>query len=221
MRLPSRRHARARAAFAIVLAAAGIAALFSTAAASSAAKPLQSSMVALEEDIAPALDTDSAQAAQPQLQEILDNVMDPLVAYPTKLHNGVLIPDYTVSQTGFAPRLAASYTMSKDGKTFIFHLRHGVMSCAGNELTSADVVYSFARAKSVSGGAAVGWFLGSVASLFSTAPIQKNATPADKELHGEVVALNKWTVAFHLLNRNELFPRVLTILGSTSGTPRP
>ena len=42
---------------------------------------------------------------------------------------------------------AASYT--KKGLAFTFHLRQGVKSCAGNELTADDVVYTFARAKSV------------------------------------------------------------------------
>jgi len=58
-------------------------------------------------------------------------------------------------QTGdigkFEPDLAEKWDVSKDGRTWTFHLRHGVMvhpwkSNPGYELTSEDVVYSFKSA---------------------------------------------------------------------------
>ena len=117
----------------------------------------------LEEEVAPSIDMDGANGAQPQTQEIIDNLMDPLVTYSTKLKNGILVPNYNISQTQFLPRLAQSYT--KSGQTFTFKLRKGVKSCAGNELTADDVVWTFARAKSVSGASPIAWFLSNTAGV--------------------------------------------------------
>ena len=43
------------------------------------------------------------------------------------------------------PMLANSWTISPDGKTYTFHLRHGVLFHNGAPLTSAEVVWSFQR----------------------------------------------------------------------------
>ncbi len=43
------------------------------------------------------------------------------------------------------PQLAKSWDVSEDGTTFTFNLRKGVKSFYGNELTSADVVWSWDR----------------------------------------------------------------------------
>ena len=43
------------------------------------------------------------------------------------------------------PELAESWTTSNDGMTYTFKLREGVMSHAGNEITSEDVVFSMDR----------------------------------------------------------------------------
>ncbi|MCF7550001.1 ABC transporter substrate-binding protein [Pseudonocardia sp. WMMC193] len=45
----------------------------------------------------------------------------------------------------FEGRLAESYDVSPDGKTVTFHLRKGVMSEHGNELTADDVIWSYER----------------------------------------------------------------------------
>lgn len=44
------------------------------------------------------------------------------------------------------PNLAESWTVSPDGKTYVFKLRRGVKSAWGNEMTADDIVWSFERA---------------------------------------------------------------------------
>ena len=51
---------------------------------------------------------------------------------------------------GFTPLLVDSYTVSPDGKTFIFKLRQGVLFQDGSEMTSADVLASFQRWEALS-----------------------------------------------------------------------
>src|SRR5262249_50251091 len=64
-----------------VLAAAGILAAVATA--SSSGKSAKSNLIVLEEEIAPTIDPDGPNGAQPQTQEMIDNLMDPLVTYHT------------------------------------------------------------------------------------------------------------------------------------------
>ncbi|MGL3198872.1 MULTISPECIES: ABC transporter substrate-binding protein [Curtobacterium] len=70
------------------------------------------------------------------------------------LNAGLIRKKYTPGkQTGtqdqdqydFEGVLAKSYEKSADGKTYTFDLRQGVKSEEGNELTSADVIWSFER----------------------------------------------------------------------------
>jgi peptide/nickel transport system substrate-binding protein len=58
-----------------------------------------------------------------------------------KTASGVLEQDFF----HFEGALAESYEVSPDGLTYIFHLRKGVLSQAGHELTTDDVLYSYDR----------------------------------------------------------------------------
>jgi peptide/nickel transport system substrate-binding protein len=49
------------------------------------------------------------------------------------------------STTKFKPVLATEWTVSKDGKTYRFHIRKGVKFSNGNDLTPSDVEYSIER----------------------------------------------------------------------------
>ena len=55
----------------------------------------------------------------------------------------------TLDPTGVEPNLAESWTVSPDGKTYVFKLRQGVKSPWGNEMTADDIVWSFERAWSI------------------------------------------------------------------------
>lgn len=79
----------------------------------------------------------------------------------------------------FEPFLAESYDTSADGKVFTFHLRQGLLSQQGNELTSADVVWSFQRKFATKGGGMAGYY----------APM---LTDVDRQIQ----AVDKYTVTF-------------------------
>ncbi len=55
----------------------------------------------------------------------------------------VKFPIGKLTQVG--PDVASSWDVSKDGRTFTFHLRHGIKFSSGNTLTADDVLYSFQR----------------------------------------------------------------------------
>ena len=208
---PAPKRGRAALIVLLTLLLAGVAAA-AAAASSSSSGASGSTLIALEEDVAPTLDPDGPNSAHPQTQEIEDNVLEPLVSYHlSKAKNGILIPNYAVGPLGFQPRLATSY--SRKGLTWTFKLRKNVKSCAGNTFTADDVVYTFQHAKAVSSAAPVSWFLGNISGIFTLAPVLPNAKPKDKVLHGEVTKIDPYTVQFKQFTPSELFPRVLTILG--------
>src|SRR5207253_1507290 len=108
------------------------------------------------------------------------------------------------------PRLATSWTHPAPTR-WVFKLRHGVKSCAGNELTADDVVYTFARAKSVSGASNVAWFLGNVAGVLPLDPVTKKTAAAKKLKPSEVRKIDRYTVEVDQYHLNDLFPRMLTL----------
>ncbi len=77
--------------------------------------------------------------------------LDPAVAYDTDswsveraIYNGLL--DYQGFTTQLGPDIAAAMpTISSDGKTYTFTLRHGVKFSNGREVTADDFKYSFER----------------------------------------------------------------------------
>ena len=52
---------------------------------------------------------------------------------------------YPPGSATIEPRIAESYEISEDGKTYTFHLRQGVTFWNGDELTAEDVEYTFQR----------------------------------------------------------------------------
>lgn len=169
-----------------------------------------STLVFLTEDIPAGLDYDGPAAAIATTQTGFVNVMEPLVGYARGPANadGVRVPDFG----RFEGRLAESWRYDRSTLTWTFRLRRGVRSCAGNELTADDVVYTFARAKSVSGAAPIGWFLSSVASIDGfTGDVLSDATK--RRLGPEVRKLDRYTVAIRQSAPNQLFLPALTTFG--------
>lgn len=169
----------------------------------------KSNLAVLTEEVSLSIDPDGTDTASPATQELINNLADPLLTYSTVEKGDVLVPDF--ASTDFTPELAEGWERSEDGLTWTFKLREGVTSCAGNELTSEDVLYTFARAKSVSNATPTGWFIGMVGNLWGLEAISEGATDADKELGSEVVAIDKYTVQFTQTAETDLFPRVLDV----------
>lgn len=167
-------------------------------------------LVVLSDDVPASLNPDGPEAASPATIAGIGNLHDTLIGYPTSLQDGVFIPDYTT----FEGRLAESWEVSEDGLNWTFTLREDVVSCAGNPLTADDVLWTFQRAKSVSGATPIAWFLANAGGVLPLDPVLPDATDEDKALQDtEVAKIDDRTVVFTLQGPNALFPRVLTVFG--------
>ncbi|HEY4926507.1 MAG TPA: ABC transporter substrate-binding protein [Roseiarcus sp.] len=168
-------------------------------------------ILVLSEDVPAGLDSDGPSAAIPTSQSGMVNMLEPLVGYAAASvkEDGVIMPDFS-KPVGL---LAESWTYDPAALTWTFKLREGVKGCTGDTFTSADVIYTFARAKSVSGAAPIGWFLSNVASIkgFTTDVFGKDSKA--KELGDGIVALDDYTVQIKQSQPNALLLPVLAIFG--------
>lgn len=165
-------------------------------------------LIYLAEDVPAGLDWDGPSAAIPIAQFGMEQFYGRLVRYTlSERDDGVLMPDFGQLEG----ELAESW--EQDGLEWTFRLRQGVMSCVGNEMTADDVVWTFARAKSVSGAAPIAWFLLNVASVMTADTLAEDATPADREIADEIEKVDDYTVIIRQFEPNLLFPRVLAIFG--------
>ena len=168
-------------------------------------------LLMLAEDVPAGLNYDGPSAAVPASQQGMVNLMEPLVSYGGGATNdsGVVVPDFNQVEG----RLAESWTFDEDTLTWTFKLREGVVGCDGTTFNADDVVYTFERAKSVSGAAPIGWFLSNVASIKGFGPEVFADDPAAKELGDAVVKIDDYTVEIRQDVPNALFMPVLSIFG--------
>ncbi len=68
------------------------------------------------------------------------------------------------------PYLAKSWSISEDGKTYVFKLRDDVQFCSGKKFTAADVIYSFKRLTSAELKAPLAWRAGNIKELRAPDP---------------------------------------------------
>jgi peptide/nickel transport system substrate-binding protein len=164
----------------------------------------------LAEDVPAGLNYDGPAAAIPTSQTGMVNVMEPLFGYADGGPNaeGVIMPDFSK----FEGRLVESWSYDPATLTWTLKLRQGVKGCNGATFDAKDVVYTFQRAKSVSGAAPIGWFLSNVASIAGFTPAVFSDEAA-KALGDEVVAVDDFTVQIKQSEPNALFLPVLTIFG--------
>ncbi len=94
------------------------------------------------------------------------------------LYDPLLYPNVAEGTMDPRPHLAESWTVSADGKTYTFKLRHGIKFHSGRELTADDVVFSMDRALRLKKGFSWVW------------------TPVLDP--GQAKALDKYTVRFQV-----------------------
>ena len=174
----------------------------------------ENTLFVLGDGVPASLDTDGPSGTYTPTQAGIVNVMEPLVTYG----NGPTDPDGTHNFDFAHPAaaLAESWDFDAATNTWTLKLRHGVKSCAGNAFTADDVLYTFARAKSISGQAPIGYFLSSVANIAGFTPALFAKTPEAIEarrLGPEVSKVDDYTVQVHLSAPNQLFLAVLPIFG--------
>ena len=75
------------------------------------------------------------------MQMTTDCYLIPLNCYDRLVECATTAP----GKSALVPGLASKWQVSKDGKVYTFHLRHGVKFHSGDELTAKDVVYTFDR----------------------------------------------------------------------------
>lgn len=88
------------------------------------------------------------------------------------------------------PHFAEKWSVSRDGKVYVFRIRPGVKSPFGNEFTSADVVWTYNKST----------------ALKRTGLFMKNVSRIEK-----VEALSKYEVRFTLTDANRIFLAALTL----------
>ena len=167
----------------------------------------------LADGVPNSLDTDGPSGTYTPTQAGLVNLMEPMVGYDiggAKTEDGANLFDYTK----FVPALAESWTFDAATNTWTMKLRQGVKSCAGNTFSADDVLYTFGRAKSLTGQAPIGYFLASTASIKGFTPALFAKTPEALEarkLGDEVTKVDDFTVRFKQSAPNQLFLTVLPI----------
>lgn len=186
---------------------------------SSSSGALASSMTYLGIDVPAGLDPDGPSASIPATQQGIANLMEPLMYYKSGTTNesGVGLLEFGYDPEKFEGRLAESVTFDAATLTWTFKLRQGVKGCGGATFNADDVLYTFARAKSVSGAAPIGWFLSNVANIggFTTDVFSEDAAVAAKakELGDWITKTDDYTVVIKQDAPNKLFLPVLTIFG--------
>lgn len=126
-------------------------------------------------------------ALRPGTQAVVPQVYENLTRYGrTTDENGREILDPSVIEG----HLAESWTVSDDGKRYVFKLREGVMSPHGNELTADDVVWSWQKSRDQK---RTGNFIANVANVES------------------VEEVSRYEVAFNLSDPSSIFLNTLTL----------
>lgn len=96
------------------------------------------------------------------------NIFERLLVYAMKDDpNGAKVEDFTKIEGA----LAESYEIAPDNKSITFHLRKGVKSAAGNEMTADDVMWTFERGWNMK--ATFHWYMTQILKIESFDSFQK------------------------------------------------
>lgn len=175
----------------------------------------QKTLLVLGESVPASLDYDGPAGNHPASQTGFHNLIEPLVDYApgAKTEDGTQLLDFNK----FDGALAESWSFDQATLTWTFKLRRDVKSCAGNTFSADDVLYNYARAKSLTGKAPIGYFLASVASVANFTPALFAKTPEaieKRKLGDEVKKVDDYTVQIRQSAPNKLMLPVLTIFGA-------
>ena len=151
-------------------------------------------------------------------------VLEPLVYFEQGPPNADGFAELDIKT--FQGRLAESWEFDKDSLTWTINLRRGVKGCNGATFDADDVIYTLARAKSISGTAPVGYFLANVGSVDKFTPAMFGAraaankaieegkeppSPDPRELGDEVTKVDQYTLKIRQEAANGLFLPVFAI----------
>ena len=169
-------------------------------------------LLILTEEVPVSLNYDGATASIDTNWVGWDNILDPLVYHANGAINedGVQLLDFDK----FEGRLAESWSFDEATLTWTFNLRKDVKGCDGATFNADDVVYTFARAKSISGSSPIGWFLANTGSVDGFTPAVFAPTDdgaAARKLGDEVKKIDDYTVQIRQSAPNQLFLKVLSI----------
>lgn len=129
--------------------------------------------------------------------QVITNVYPSWYYYPTSLKDGVLVPNFRAPIAQWQPRLIASW--KQDSPTsWTYTLRDNVKSCAGNTITTDDVIYTFSRAKALH----LQQF-----SLYVSGGVW-DTSDKSTALGSEVTAVNKTTFKIQTLKPSQLLPYI-------------
>lgn len=175
----------------------------------------EETLLILGEGIPATLNVDGASGNHAPTQTGLINVLERLVDYQPLPPDESGIIHYDFSR--FRSALAESWSFDASTNTWTLNLRRGVKGCGGASFNADDVLYSFARAKSLSGQAPVSWFIASVASIDGFTRNLFGNTPearAARALGSEVTKVDDYTVTIRQRVPNQMFLMALTIFGA-------
>jgi len=186
-----------------------LAALMAGACQGATTSPTSKTITILSPDAVAALDNESPGMLVLESMQAIVNLGEQLVDFKrsgNQSADGVNQLDFN----NFEGRLAESWNLDEANKTWTFHLRHNVVGCTGNKFTADDVIYTFARAKSVSGTLGpLSWFFMNTAGVAGFTP---DVFPPKSQtaLGDEVQKVDDFTVKIKVSSIRRLFLPAMT-----------
>jgi len=104
---------------------------------------------------------------------------------------------------------AQSYTVSRDGRTYTFHLRHGMKFSNGTTITAANYKHTFLRVLNPAVGSPLASFLTDPVSVNIKGALAYNTT--GKGSVSGLVTQGKYTFIIKLVSANALLPTLVAL----------